>query len=257
MSREAGQVSCALTPHAGNGLTAPEHDHDHMTRKAYQLLVFDWDGTLMDSTARIVSCLRGAIADTGAELRDETALRDIIGLGLDEAILALYPEADARFLTDFRDAYREHFLERDETPSVLFPGVAELLASLEAAGFWMAVATGKSRRGLDRVLEETGLHRHFLATRCADETFSKPHPAMLHELMHELGRDPGETLMIGDSEYDMLMASNAGTDRLGVTYGVHGGRRLAQHDPVALMDDLRGLPGWLSGSGRPESQGAG
>jgi phosphoglycolate phosphatase-like HAD superfamily hydrolase len=129
--------------------------------KHYQLLVFDWDGTLMDSAARIVSCLRGAIAETGAEDREDAALRDIIGLGLDEAILALYPEADARFLEDFRDAYRVHFLERDETPSTLFPGVAQLLSDLESAGYWMAVATGKSRRGLDRVLSDTGLGQHF------------------------------------------------------------------------------------------------
>jgi phosphoglycolate phosphatase len=223
-----------------------------MSSRPYQLLVFDWDGTLMDSAARIVSCLRGAIAETRAEARDDTALRDIIGLGLDEAILALYPDADARFLTDFRDAYRAYFLERDETPSTLFPGVAELLAGLEAAGYRMAVATGKSRRGLDRVLEETRLGDYFLATRCADETFSKPHPAMLNEIMDQLGLSPDTTLMIGDSEYDMLMASNAGADRLGVTYGVHEGRRLAQHGPVALMDDLRHLPSWLSGSGKRE-----
>jgi phosphoglycolate phosphatase len=223
-----------------------------MTEKPYQLLVFDWDGTLMDSAARIVSCLRGAIADTGAEERDEAALRDIIGLGLEEAIAALYPAAGQRFVTDFRDAYRVHFLERDATPSALFPGMTELLAGLGAAGFWMAVATGKSRRGLDRVLEETGVGRHFLATRCADETFSKPHPAMLREIMDELGLMPADTLMIGDSEYDMLMASNAGTDRLGVTYGVHGSDRLGQHAPVALLDDLRVLPEWLSGIGKGE-----
>ncbi|WP_038043412.1 HAD family hydrolase [Thioalkalivibrio sulfidiphilus] len=223
-----------------------------MSSRPYQLLVFDWDGTLMDSAARIVSCLRGAIADTGAEDRDEHALRDIIGLGLEEAIATLYPGSDAGFVHEFRTAYRVHFLERDATPSALFPGMAELLADLESAGYWLAVATGKSRPGLERVLEETGLGRHFLATRCADETFSKPHPAMLNEIMDELGLMPADTLMIGDSEYDMLMASNAGTDRLGVTYGVHGGQRLARHAPVALMDDLRHLPQWLSGSGKGE-----
>lgn len=222
-----------------------------MSSRPYQLLVFDWDGTLMDSAARIVSCLRGAIADTGADDRDEYALRDIIGLGLEEAIEALYPGSDEDFVQAFRAAYRVHFLERDPTPSALFPGMANLLAELESAGYWLAVATGKSRPGLDRVLEETGLGRHFLATRCADETFSKPHPAMLNEIMDELGLMPADTLMIGDSEYDMLMASNAGTDRLGVTYGVHGGQRLARHGPVALMDDLRLLPGWLAASPKP------
>ncbi|HSO99884.1 MAG TPA: HAD-IA family hydrolase [Thioalkalivibrio sp.] len=223
-----------------------------MLSRPYQLLVFDWDGTLMDSAARIVSCLRGAVADTGAEHRDDHALRDIIGLGLEEAIEALYPGSDAVFMADFRAAYRVHFLERDTTPSSLFPGMDQLLASLEDAGYWMAVATGKSRPGLDRVLEETGLGRHFMATRCADETFSKPHPAMLNEIMDKLGIGAADTLMIGDSEYDMLMASNAGTDRLGVTYGVHGGERLARHEPVALMDDLRQLPQWLSESGKGE-----
>lgn len=211
----------------------------------YSLLVFDWDGTLMDSTGRIVSSLHAAICDTGAEPREDAALRDIIGLGLVEAVQALYPDAGGGFVGEFAEAYRRHFLDEDPTPSTLYPGVIEVIDRLEAEGFLLGVATGKARLGLERVLVETGLVGRFHATRCADETRSKPHPQMLEEVMDVTGVGPRESLVIGDSEYDMLMAGAAGVDRLGVSCGVHDAERLLACGALACLRDVRELPEWL------------
>jgi phosphoglycolate phosphatase len=212
----------------------------------FELLVFDWDGTLMDSEARIVACLQGAIADLGLPVRDVAALRNIIGLGLAEAIETLFPGSDAATRQAVVERYRHHFLVADPTPSALFEGAAEVLHGLAAQGYLLAVATGKGRRGLDKVLEETGLGPLFHATRCADETFSKPHPQMLLELMEHLGADPQATLMIGDTEYDMEMARNARTHALAVSYGVHHPERLLRHQPLGCLDRIGDLPVWLN-----------
>ncbi len=209
------------------------------------LLVFDWDGTLMDSEARIVSCMQAAIEDLGLESRDVASISNIIGLGLHEAISSLYPGCDNTLVTSMTDRYRYHFLTANPTRSELFPGAEETVRGLGEAGYLLAVATGKGRRGLDRVLEETGLGNYFHATRCADETFSKPHPQMLEELMNELGAEPGETLMIGDTEYDMQMATNARTHSLAVSYGVHEKERLLRHRPLHCLDAIDELDGWL------------
>lgn len=214
--------------------------------KPYDLLVFDWDGTLMDSQARIVHCLAKSIDDIGAEPRDEAQLSNIIGLGLAEAIRALYADADAAFIQAFSEAYRRHFLFEDDTPSQLFPGARVVLEALTEAGYLLAVATGKARRGLDRVLDAEGLAPFFHATRCADETFSKPHPAMLEEIMVDLDTPPARTLMIGDTEYDMLMAANARTHGLAVSYGVHALERLLEHASAGHIDDIAELPAWLA-----------
>lgn len=219
----------------------------------FKLLVFDWDGTLMDSEARIVTCLERAARDIGAPVPARERLRDVIGLGMAEAVQHLYPQADPGFVRGFIDAYREHFLFRDNTPSTLFPGVREVLESLAAQGLLLAVATGKARRGLDRALEETGLEELFHATRCADETFSKPHPQMLQEIMTDLDTEAEATLMIGDTEYDMMMARNAGTRALAVSYGVHELDRLLSHDPVGHIDTITELPEWLAASTGPVS----
>ncbi|MCG5535028.1 HAD family hydrolase [Ectothiorhodospira mobilis] len=215
----------------------------------YQLLVFDWDGTLMDSIGRIVHCLQGAIHALGLEERPRQALKDVIGLGLRDAILQLYPEADEALCEAFTHAYRERYLGDDPTPSPLFPGVPQVLADLEAAGYWLGVATGMSRKGLDRKLTSTGLGSRFLVTRCAEEAFSKPHPALLQAVMDYAGVPPEETLMIGDSVLDLQMAANACTDGVGVTTGVHDAGRLAPHAPRILLDDLRQLPHWLATGG--------
>jgi phosphoglycolate phosphatase len=211
----------------------------------FELLVFDWDGTLMDSEARIVACLQGAIGDLGLPHKEVADLRNIIGLGLAEAIDTLFPGSDATTQQALVDRYRHHFLVADPTPSALFEGAAEVLRGLAAQGYLLAVATGKGRRGLDKVLEETGLGPLFHATRCADETFSKPHPQMLLELMDHLGAEPGATLMIGDTEYDMEMARNAQTHALAVSYGVHHMERLLRHGPLGCLDRIGDLPLWL------------
>lgn len=214
----------------------------------FKLLVFDWDGTVMDSVARIIACLRAAIRDLALEPRSDAALKDIIGLGLREAVDTLYPQQDEAFHRRLIDSYRYYFLSADQTPSVLFPDAAETLRTVHAAGYLMAVATGKGRQGLDHVLEQSGLGPLFHATRCADETQSKPHPHMLLEIMRELGAAPEHTLMIGDTEYDMEMAARAGTAALGVTYGVHARDRLLRHEPVGCIDAIQELPAWLAAS---------
>ena len=205
---------------------------------ATKLIVFDWDGTLMDSAARIVNCMHAAVADVGLPTRQDAQIRNIIGLGLRESVSTLFPglsEADYAALVA---RYRVHYLELNQTPSELFDGTAELIDALLELGFFLAVATGKGRQGLERVLQETGLKSAFHATRCADEAFSKPHPQMLLELMDELGQDPSETLMVGDTEYDIQMAHNAGAQALAVSYGAHDKQRLLDLNPLACVDDM-------------------
>lgn len=212
----------------------------------FKLIVFDWDGTLMDSEARIVSCLRAAVKDLDLPDQGSDRYRNIIGLGLAEALSHLFPDVDGATHAALVDRYRHHFLDADATPSGLFSGAAEVVRYLEQEGYLLAVATGKGRRGLDKVLVETGLVSRFHATRCADETFSKPHPEMLLQIMDVLGAEPHETLMVGDTEYDMLLAKNAGTAALAVSYGVHDLTRLLQHDPLGHIDDISDLLPWIA-----------
>ncbi|MEN8174711.1 MAG: HAD-IA family hydrolase [Pseudomonadota bacterium] len=211
----------------------------------FSLVVFDWDGTLMDSEARIVGCLQAAARDCAVPEPGRTAARDVIGLGLDQAIATLFPRQAAAAHAQLARRYREHFLVLNQMRSELFPGVAATLADLAERGYMLAVATGKSRRGLDRELHETGLGDLFHATRCADETLSKPNPLMLLEVMDELGAEAGETLMVGDTEYDILMASNAGAAALGVSYGVHEPERLLASGALGYLQRLDELPRWL------------
>ncbi len=218
---------------------------------SFELIVFDWDGTLMDSEARIVACIQAAFADLGLPVPTREAARDIIGLGLEEAMTRLRPEADPDTRAALVVHYRRHFLLTDQTPTPLFPGARATLEWILAQGYRVAVATGKSRVGLNKSLAETGLAGLFHATRCADETFSKPHPAMLFELMEELGVRAAQTLMIGDTEYDLQMARNAGAQSLAVCYGVHDEARLLTHGPLACLDSLEAIPRWLAGAGSP------
>ena len=211
-----------------------------------QLIVFDWDGTLMDSEARIVACLRAAIAETGLPHREDDALRNIIGLGLREALVTLYPQGSDQQHDDLVQHYRHHFLDSNDTPSPLFEGADNLIRDLHAQGHFLAVATGKGRAGLDKVLEETELVEYFHYTRCADETHSKPHPQMLLDIMDWLGMDAANTLMIGDTEFDLQMARNAGVKSLGVSYGVHDKARLLACEPLACLDSLVEVSEWLS-----------
>jgi len=211
----------------------------------FRLLVFDWDGTLMDSEERIVACMRAALADAGCAQQPDAAIRNIIGLGLGEAIAALLPWEPEQVRVRVGQRYRERFLSGEREPSPLFHGARETLDQLAEAGYLLAVATGKSRRGLERALNTTGLERLFHASRCADEAFSKPHPEMLEQIMAAVGVRPAETLMIGDTEYDMQMAANAGVRGLGVSYGVHAPERLLRHRALHCVDSLPEIPAWL------------
>lgn len=214
------------------------------THTGARLLVFDWDGTLMDSESQIVACLQAAGRDLDLEYRDEAACRDIIGLGLREAVNGLYPGSDDVFVARYTERYR-HYWFQVAGDSRLFPGARETLESLHGEGYRLAVATGKGRAGLDKVLAATGLGELFAATRCADETLSKPHPRMLQELMDELGISPAETLMVGDTEYDMAMARSAGAGPVAVSYGVHAPERLLRHGPLACLDSIGAFRPWL------------
>jgi len=215
------------------------------TTHAYQLLIFDWDGTLMDSESKIVACIKAAIRDVGAEPRDSKAIRNIIGLGLHEAVNALYPDSTHDFHLAMAEHYRRHFIYEDQTASAMFAGAREMLASLQEAGHLLAVATGKGRVGLDKSLEETQCRGYFHTTRCADETRSKPHPQMLLEIMDETCIQPQDTLMIGDTEYDLQMATNAGVPSLAVAHGVHEQHRLLQHGPLECVSGISRLAAWL------------
>lgn len=219
----------------------------------FELIVFDWDGTLMDSQARIVDCILAAFADLGLAGPSREAAADIIGLGLDDSMARLWPGSSAAERAALADRYRHHYLFTDRPRSELFPGAREVLDHLRGLGYLLAVATGKSRRGLALSLEETGLGGLFHATRCADETFSKPHPQMLLELMDELGVRPKATLMVGDTEYDLQMATNAGTHALAVSHGVHAAGRLLAYGPLACLESLNAIPGYLERLAAPGS----
>ncbi|BAZ94210.1 hydrolase [Thiohalobacter sp. COW1] len=210
-----------------------------------KLLVFDWDGTLMDSEAQIVSCMQAAAADLALPERRPEEIRDIIGLGLKEAVTRLYPDDGETLVEALSDRYRQHWLGQLET-STLFPGVVETLQLLKEEGFLLAVATGKGRAGLDRSLAMTGLDTVFHTTRCADETRSKPHPQMLHEIMQELGATSVQTAMIGDTEYDLAMARNAKAHPVAVSYGVHEWERLQRHAPVVCLEQFTDINDWLA-----------
>lgn len=211
----------------------------------FRLVVFDWDGTLLDSQARIVECLRAAGAEAGLEVLPDHSLSNVIGLGLREAIMALYPTAAPEEHALFIDRYRHHYLTACKTAAPLFQGARELLERLYVRGAFLAIATGMGRRGLNRALIEHGVEGLFHATRCADETFSKPHPQMLLDIMERLGVEARDTLMVGDTEYDILMAQNAGVAAVGVGYGVHGRKRLLQYRPLACADSFSELAAWF------------
>ncbi|MBP6700959.1 MAG: HAD-IA family hydrolase [Halioglobus sp.] len=202
------------------------------------IVIFDWDGTLCDSIEHIVSAMQGACADQGVEPPPAAEVRNIVGLGLPQALVQLFPSMDGAGRADLALAYSRHFAAPERGPAQLYAGAILTLDGLRTRGFELAVATGKSRRGLDRVLSSLGLVDYFEATRCADETLSKPHPRMLHEIMTARGKSPDEVVMVGDSEYDMDMAQRAGVRSVAVSFGVHGSERLASYGPLAIVDAL-------------------
>lgn len=215
-----------------------------MPRK-FDLIVFDWDGTLMDSAACIASALRAACDDLGYAVPSERDARYVIGLGLHDAMAHVLPGVPETEYEAVVERYRHHFLMGDGG-TTLFDGVAAMLEDLHAGGRRLAVATGKSRRGLDRALDATGVARLFHATRCGDEGFPKPHPGMLHWLMRELDISPDRTLMIGDTTHDMDMARAANVARLAVAHGAHEACDLLELDPLACVKDCAELRAWLT-----------
>jgi len=212
----------------------------------YRLLVFDWDGTLADSEQRIVEAAQTAIATLGLPARTHEQVRAMIGLGLGEACQALFPDIAKGQEHRFIACYREYYLRNTGKPIGLFPGARGVLHGLAEERYQLAVATGKGRRGLDKDIASHGLGPLFSATRCADDAPSKPHPKMLLDIMDALDVDSTETLMIGDTAYDMEMARNAGAAYVAVSSGVHDRQRLLEFDPLALLDSVADLPAWLS-----------
>ena len=216
-----------------------------MAKKQFDFIVFDWDGTLMDSTATIVKCIQASARDLGLPVPDDKAASYVIGLGLGEALQMAMPGLDPKYYPRIVERYRYHYLAKDhELP--LFPGVREMLEDLSQEGYFLAVATGKSRVGLNRALHAANLLSMFDATRCADETFSKPHPAMLQELTRELGQDMRRTVMIGDTTHDLQMAANAGAAGVAVEYGAHDVPALQSLSPVFSAKTVAELHGWLT-----------
>jgi phosphoglycolate phosphatase len=213
----------------------------------FRLLVFDWDGTLMDSIGTIVACTQTTIAALGLGELPDARIRDIIGLGLRETIEILAPGCDETLYLRIAEGYRHHWVSTYRDMPLLFDGVTRALRELESAGYLLAVATGKSRRGLDYALEQTGLSRVFAATRTADEAFSKPHPQMLLDILDGLGLRAHEAVMVGDTTFDLEMASNAGMPAVGVLSGSHGRDELERCGPLACLSGVAELPRWLAG----------
>ncbi len=220
-----------------------------MSRR-FDLIVFDWDGTLVDSSQVIVDSIQAATRDAGLPVPDAAAVRGIIGLSLRPAIGRLFAgiELPEDRLVQMTERYAWHFRQRDHGIR-LFEGVAATLRELAGAGYLLAVATGKGRRGLEHALDSSGLRPYFLASRCADECHSKPHPQMLHELMDELGACAARSLMVGDTSHDLMMARNAGMASLAVTHGAQPLEHLLPHAPLAHFDRFTALREWLSEKG--------
>ncbi|MAT52361.1 MAG: HAD family hydrolase [Porticoccaceae bacterium] len=200
-----------------------------------KLIIFDWDGTLSDSLSRIVECLQVSAQEVGLTPPSHSEGREVIGLGLTEALATLFPDLAGDAIAALRQCYSRNYVRLDRLPASFYPGVRNTLDVLKERGFRLAMATGKSRRGFDRVVEAHGLTGYFDASRCADETASKPDPRMLLELLGMFDCPPEAALMIGDTEFDMAMAATAGVSRVGVDYGAHHPDRLRRYDLVACL----------------------
>ncbi|KGH49387.1 HAD family hydrolase [Acinetobacter idrijaensis] len=203
-----------------------------------KLVIFDWDGTLFDSVGQIVASLQFAAQQFQQPLTDADA-KSIIGLGLPEVAQRLFPTVP-ELHTDILQAYSDHYVANSSGDS-WFEGVAHMLADLQQQGVKLAVATGKSRKGLDRVLKQTNSEELFVTTRAASETRSKPHPLMLEEILAETGVQAEHAIMVGDTSYDLEMAQNIAMPSVGVSYGVHEPELLAQFNPVCIVDDVAAL----------------
>ena len=215
--------------------------------RRYELVIFDWDGTIMDSTGLIASCIQAACREMGLAVPDEAAAKWVIGLGIAQSMERVAPGLDASRTREFADRYRGHFLARDhEAP--LFGGIPGLLEDLRGRGLRLAVATGKSRRGLGRALASSGLAPFFEATRCADEGFPKPHPDMVLRILDETGVEASRAVLVGDTTHDLELAANAGVDAVAVTYGAHGEALLRERAARHYAGSVEELRLWLAGN---------
>jgi phosphoglycolate phosphatase len=219
--------------------------------------VFDWDGTLMDSTAQIIEAAARAIGQLGLPQRPADAIREIIGLGLRDSWQRLFPDVAAEHFMPFIEAYRNHYLSAELAGPLPFGSTERTLARLSDDGFQLAVATGKSRAGLERDLERTGLGRYFHATRTADDCRAKPCPDMLTEILGALRSEASATVMVGDTEWDLEMARRAGVTGVAVAWGAHTRERLLPLSPAICLDGLDGLPDWLQDGQSEPAQRAG
>ncbi len=212
--------------------------------RRFDLIAFDWDGTLYDSTQLIVRCIQAAVVDVGGAKPNENDAAWVIGLGLAEALARAAPDVPKAKYAELGMRYRHHYLQHQDD-LVLFDGVLPMLDALRARGHKLAVATGKSRRGLDEALATVALRDRFDASRTADETFGKPHPRMLLELMDELDVPAERTLMIGDTTHDLQLALNAGCASVGVSYGAHQPDSFDVLKPLHVAHSVSGLHEWL------------
>ena len=208
---------------------------------SYKVVVFDWDGTLVDSERHIVSSIEYAADKMSLPERSYDEMKGIIGLGMREALLTLYPELSEDEIKNLRAHYSTQFFSAPTNAAQLFDGVLELLQYLRDKGLKLAVATGKSRNGLEKALDSTTLRPYFDITRCADETRSKPDPLMLVQIADHFEVEPVEMLMVGDTEFDLAMAANLGVPSIAVSHGVHEVERLQLHKPLKVLDHLSEL----------------
>ncbi len=199
----------------------------------------------MDSTLKIANCLRAAATDVGLKPPSVAVAKNIIGLGLHECMQILFPRASGAQHRELIERYKYHFVTEDKTVQALFDGVTEGLAALESAGALLAVATGKSRVGLERAFATVDIGHHFVTTRCADETRTKPHPQMVHEILDFTAIDATKAIMVGDTSYDIDMAANAGISGLGVSYGAHTERTLKSSGAISVHDRVEDMFTWL------------
>lgn len=214
----------------------------------FELIIFDWDGTLADSTGRIVDSMRVAGQRVGMPAVPDSNIQNIIGLGLPEALKTVWPDITEEQLAAMRIEYARLFVDDSKVPMQLFPGTREMLSRLQHQGRQLAVATGKSRKGLDRLLNDLELVSTFNITRCADETRSKPDPLMLKEILSELGVSEDKALMVGDTTYDLDMANALGMATVAMSHGAHDEPRLLSREPEALLHSIEELESWITHS---------
>lgn len=218
----------------------------------YKVVVFDWDGTLVDSASRIVESMQCAAQEHGLSFRSEYDIKQIIGLGLPEAIVTLWPElaTENAQIKNMARLYGVHYQDEKRADMVMFDHAHELLELIKSLDVKLAVATGKGREGLNRALSQFDLHHLFDDTRCADETRSKPHPLMLHELSRSLNVDVEQMVMVGDTQFDLDMAHNAGMDSIAITHGAHDVEKLQKSKPMLMVNNLKELAFWMADQSR-------